>query len=147
MGFVAGALVLLAHPDGNAPALAGLVGTFLHGLLAWALGLIFTGVVLAAASASLFERVALKRMTERTFGWLVGAQPLMRYRLVRGLIGTAIGAALIFWPTRALSVLGLLGGMVIAFVGMREAFFAALHLLPDFEPKAARANIGFSTMS
>ena len=45
-------------------------------------------------------------------------------------------AALIFAPGQSLGVLAWLVGIVVAFLGLREAFFAALHLLPELEAKA-----------
>jgi hypothetical protein len=132
-------LGLFAHQAENSAAIAGLAGAFLAGLLTWAVGLGFAGLVLAAASASFLERVTLKRYAGRALAWAVGPQPLMRLRLLRGVLGAALGASLLFWPSRALAVLGLVAGGVVAFAGLREAFYAALHLLPELEPSAARA--------
>ncbi|HUK62909.1 MAG TPA: hypothetical protein VLV15_06240, partial [Dongiaceae bacterium] len=118
------------NPD-TAPALAGLVGAFLKGLTLWAGGLGFAGLVLAAAAASLLERVPIQQWADGARRWLLGPQPLMRVRLARGLVGAAIGAAMLVWPMHALVVLGWLAGLVLAFAGLREAFVAALHLLPE----------------
>ena len=128
-------LTLFARHQERAPALAGLAGAFLGGLMAWAMTVGFVGLVLAASSASLLERVPLAASAERVRAWLFGPQPLMRIRLLRGLLGTVIGALLLFWTLPALTVLGWLVGLVIAFAGIREAFAAGLHLLPQFEPK------------
>src|SRR5262249_13810603 len=66
--------------------------------------------------------------------WLVGPQPSMRTRLLRGLLGAAVGLALLLWPIPSLTVLGWLAGLVIAFAGLREAVVAALHWLPPAAP-------------
>ena len=72
--------------------------------------------------------------------WLTGPQPLMRYRLVRGLLGATLGATLLIAPQPSLTVLAWIAGLVVAFAGLREGFASALHLLPRIEPKArARA--------
>jgi hypothetical protein len=118
-----------------APALAGLADAFLKGLMLWAGGLGFAGLVLAAAAASLLERVPMQRWAEDVRRWLTGPQPLMRVRLARGIVGAVIGAALLVWPLPALTVLGWLAGLVVAFAGLREAFVAALHLMPEIEAK------------
>ena len=134
------ALALLARHPGNAPAVAGLAGAFLGGLLGWAAALGFAGLVLAAASASLLERIPLQRWADGARRWLTGPQPLMRYRLVRGLLGAALGATLLIAPQPSLTVLAWIAGLVVAFAGLREGFASALHLLPRIEPKArARA--------
>jgi hypothetical protein len=131
---------LFSRSPHAAPALAGIVGAFLRGLILWAGGLGFAGLVLAAAAASLLERVPIHQWTDGVRGWLTGPQPLMRMRLARGLVGAATGAALLIWPLPALTVLGWLAGLVIAFAGMREAFVATLHLLPEIERQVAAAD-------
>ena len=128
-------LTLFAKHRERAPALAGLAGAFLGGLMAWAMTVGFVGLVLSAASASLLDRVALTAMGERARDWCFGPQPLMRLRLLRGLLGTLLGAAFLFWTIPMLTVLAWLAGTVIAFAGIREGFAAGLHLLPHFEPR------------
>ena len=127
---------LFARRAQNTPALAGLASAFLGGLMAWAIGLSLGGLVLAAASASLLERVAFGRMAVRVRHFLGGPQPLMRLRLARGLLLTAAGAALLLWPVPSLTVTAWIAGLVVGFSGLREAFAAALHLLPQLERAA-----------
>lgn len=129
----------LARHEHNAPALVGLASSFLGGLMAWALGLSLGGLVLAAASASLLERVVLRRMALRVQVWFAGPQPLMRLRLARGLVLTAAGSALLVWPVPSLTVTAWLAGLLVGFSGLREAFVAALHLLPQIERAAPEA--------
>ena len=131
-------LALFARPIEEAPALAGLVGAFLGGLMVWAAGLGFAGLVVAAGAASLLERVPLQHWADGARRWLVGPQPLMRVRLARGLLGTALGAAMLVWPLPTLTVLMWLAALVVAFAGLREAFVAALHLLPEIERRVER---------
>ncbi len=136
-------LALFARHSENSPAVVGLAGAFLGGLLYWAAALGFAGLVLAAAAASLLERVQLEQWSERTWQWLTGAQELMRFRFMRGILGALIGAALLAWPLAALTVLAWLGGLIVGFSGLREAFAAALHLLPQIGARAPRgARIG-----
>ena len=131
--FGGGLVSLFARREHNMPALAGLGAAFLGGLMAWAIALALGGLVLAAASASLLEKVELTRMADRVRAFVGGPQPLMRLRLARGLLLTAVGAALLLWPLPALMVTAWLAGVVIGFSGLREAFVAALHLLPQLE--------------
>jgi hypothetical protein len=133
------AAVFPRHPD-TAPALAGIANAFLAGLMLWAGALGFAGLVLAAAAASLLERVPIQQWADGARRWLTGPQPLMRMRFTRGLTGALIGAAMLMWPLPALTVLGWLAGLVVAFAGMREAFVAALHLLPEIEARVAAAD-------
>ncbi|MFI5370276.1 MAG: hypothetical protein ACHQ52_01870 [Candidatus Eisenbacteria bacterium] len=120
----------------DAPMIAGLARAFLSGLLEWAAALGFCGLVLASAAASLMERVPLGAWFEGVRRWLVGPQSLMRIRLARGLLGTAIAAGFVFEPSDALTVTAWLAGVVLLFVGLREAFVAALHLLPEAVERA-----------
>jgi len=135
---------VFARREQNTPALTGLGAAFLGGLMAWALGLSLGGLVLAAASASLLERVALTRIADRSRAWMFGAQPLMRMRLARGLLLFASGGALLLWPQPSLIVAAWLAGLLIGFHGLREAFVAALHLLPQIE-RASSAERGTET--
>ncbi len=125
-----GDLLGLMAQSNQRPAIVGLIGTYLRGLMTWAAGLGFAGLVLSAASASLLERVPIQSWAAHTRQWLTGPQPRMRLRLARGVLGAAVGALLLFWPMPSLTVIGWLFGVVVAFAGLREAFVAALHLLP-----------------
>jgi len=131
-------LALFARHD-RAPALAGLAGAFLGGLMTWAAVLGFAGLVLAAASASLLERVPLQPWADGARRWLTGPQPRMRLRLARGLLGAVVGAVALLWPLPAATLAVWLLGLVLTFAGLREAFVAALHLLPQVEARAGRA--------
>jgi hypothetical protein len=143
-------LVIVARFGGNAlalfvrhaemgPAVAGVTAAFLGGLSLWAAGLGFTGLVLAAASASLLERVPLLGWADGARAWCTGPQPLIQYRLGRGLLGIAVGAAILIWPLASLVVAVLTAGVVVAFAGLREAFAAALHMLPRIERRGEGA--------
>jgi hypothetical protein len=129
-------LARFAHPADLAQAVAGLGGAFLTGLAGWACVLGFAGLVFAAASASLLERVPLVNWGSGAWRWLTGPQPHMRARFARGAIGAAGGAALVFAPLPSLTVAGWCAGVVLAFAGLREAFVAALHLLPEIGTRA-----------
>jgi hypothetical protein len=132
---------MLARRQENLPALAGLASAFLSGLLQWALALGCAGLVLAAASASLLERVPLARWGEGARVWLIGPQDLMRIRLFRGLIAAAVGAAFVSWPLASLTVAIWLVGLLVVFAGLRETFVAALHLLPAVERGTMRDKV------
>jgi len=127
------AVGMLARNSANDPALAALARAFLDGLLEWGIGLGASGLVLASASASFLERVPLGRWREAIWSWMFGPQERMRMRLLRGLVGTAVGAAFLIAPLASLTVTVWLAGLVAAFAGLREAFVAALHLLPEIE--------------
>ena len=118
-----------------APVAVGVTAAFLSGLLIWAIGLGISGLVLAAASASLLDRVPLVAWSQRSRAWLVGPQPRMRVRLLRGVLGAAAGLSFLLWPIPTITIVGWLAGLVIAFAGLREAFVAALHWLPQATPR------------
>ncbi|HEX7881033.1 MAG TPA: hypothetical protein VF720_16605 [Candidatus Eisenbacteria bacterium] len=131
-------LSLFARDESAAPALAGLGRAFLRPLVVWGFGLGFSGLVFASAAASLLERVSMEQWARDTQGWLFGAQHRMWLRMVRGLVGLAIGAAILSAPLASLTVFAWLAGVVIAFAGLREAFHALLHTLPEVDRTAAR---------
>jgi len=131
-----GALLLLFLRNAElAPVMVGLAGAFLGGLMTWAIGTGITGLVLAAGASSLMDRVPLHAWFDRMRVWFVGPQPHMRTRLLRGTIAALLGGLILFLPLPTLTVFAWLAGLVIAFAGLREAFVAALHLLPDLQPK------------
>ena len=133
------ALALFARHAEAAPVVAGVTAAFLGGLRLWAAGLGFVGLVLTAASASLLERVPLRGWADGAWTWWAGPQPYMRFRLARGVLGLAVGAAVLIWPLLSLLVVGMAAGLVVMFVGLRETFVAALHLLPQIEFRGERA--------
>ena len=118
-----------------APVLVGLARTFLSGLLAWAAVVGLLGLVTAAGSASLLERVPLKATFEHVRQWLFGPQPSMRLRFLRGLLGVVFGCALVFRPVATLTIAAGILGCIAVFGGLRELFVAALHLLPETAPR------------
>jgi hypothetical protein len=126
-------LARFARHTEAAPVVAGIAAAFLGGLRLWGAGLGFVGLVLTAASASLLERVPLRGWAEGAQTWWMGPQPYMRFRLLRGVLGIAAGAAILVWPLPSLVVACSIAGLVVAFVGLREAFVAALHMLPHIE--------------
>ena len=128
-------LELFVRRDELAPVAAGLAAAFLAGLMVWAIALGLTGLVLASASASLLERIPLEHWGGRVRDWFVAPQPRMRLRLLRGVLAAAIGAALLVWPLPSLTMAGWFLGLLVAFLGLREGFTAALHVLPEFEPR------------
>ena len=127
---------LFARHSANEPALEGIAAAFLSGLLAWAIGLALGGLVTAAAAASLLERVALARTAWHVRNWFGGPQPLMRLRLLRGLLLMLAGLVMLWHPLGSLLVAAWVAGLMIGFSGLREAFVAALHLLPQVERAA-----------
>jgi hypothetical protein len=129
-------LALFARKPSSAPALAGLGRAFLAPLMVWGMALGFSGLVFASAAASLLERVSLAEWARGAQGWLFGSQHRMWLRMVRGLVGLGIGAAILVAPIPSLTVMAWVAGVTIAFAGMREAFYAFLHTLPDVDPAA-----------
>jgi hypothetical protein len=132
-------LGLFARRADLGPVIAGLTSSYLKGLFGWAAVLGFAGLVLAAASASLLERVPISAWLEGTRQWLFGPQPLMRWRLTRGLLGAVLGVVAVVKPLPMATLAAWLGGVLLVFAGLREAFIAALHLLPQIEGRATEA--------
>ena len=129
---------LFARHAEHSPAIAGLVSAFLSGLMTWAAGLLFAGLVLAAAAASLLERVPLRQWRDGVWNWAAGPQERMIVRLLRGVVGALIGAMFLFAPLFSLTIVAWLFGLALGFVGLREGFVAALHMLPQADPATRR---------
>jgi len=127
-------LYLWVRNEGLAPVLVGVARAFLSGLLAWAAVVGLLGLVTAAGSASLLERVPLKGTFDRVRQWLFGPQPSMRLRFLRGLLGVLFGCALVFRPEATLMISAAVLGSIAVFGGLREVFVAALHFFPETEP-------------
>jgi hypothetical protein len=128
-------LRLWVRDESLAPVLVGVARAFLSGLMAWAAVVGLLGLVTAAGSASLLERVPLKATFERARQWLFGPQPSMRLRFARGTLGILFGCAMVFRPQAALLIAAVVLGCLAVFGGLREVFVAALHLLPETAPR------------
>jgi len=88
------------------------------------------GVVLAAAGSSLLERLDVSDVGQ-WLGRLLVAEPRRRsVRLARGVAITAAGVLAVLAPNAMLSVLIVAGGLLVAFLGLREVFAVVLHATP-----------------
>jgi hypothetical protein len=140
-----GGKILAAFVDDAAisDALLGLWSGFLGGLMNWALMLGAIGLILAAASASLLERIRLAQIGNMIWQWLSAAPERKFTQFLRGIFFLIIGALAVKWPDAMLSVLGLLAGAVLFFIGLREFFEVAFHALPrmqKYEAEVLAAN-------
>ncbi|MDZ7343634.1 MAG: hypothetical protein ONA90_03875 [candidate division KSB1 bacterium] len=125
------------HGAAISEALPGLWSGFLGGLMNWALLLGAIGLILAAASASLLERLRLAQIGSRIWQWLSAAPKRKFTHFLRAIFFLIIGALAVKWPNAMLSVLGLIAGAVLFFLGLREFFEAAFHALPRMQKDEA----------
>lgn len=118
--------------DGGAAhdALAGLSSVALAGVPRWGLMYGGIGVVLAAAGSSLLERLDVPDLARRGARLLTAAPRRRRARLARGVAIAAAGLLAVIAPHTALTVLTVVVGLGLAFVGMRELFAVVLHAAP-----------------
>jgi hypothetical protein len=140
---VAGIVLLLLMPAGRAIA-----GTLPHGELArdaakglwdhfagalrtWGFVLGGIGLVLQAAGHSLLERFDPHASGRRLVAWLENPPGGARARLLRGVVLLVAGALAIVRPAHAVSVVVVLVGGGLAFVGLREIFEIALRAAPE----------------
>jgi len=129
----AGRLVALLVTDDPAArgALFGLWRAYFLPLLPFIYSMAGTGVILAAASHSLFERTdpfdAL-----RDLGHLAMTPPPTRGRRAVWIAAVAIaGTVLLIWPSSVVAVLAVIGGLLLVFAAVRELFRLALENVPE----------------
>jgi hypothetical protein len=119
-----------ADPPHLRAALAGFWSFALAGLPLWALTYGGIGVVLAAAGSSLLERLDVAELTQRIRHSAVTTPQSQSARLLRGIAIAGSGLLAILFPSALLSLLTVLGGVLLAFVGLRELFAVVLHAAP-----------------
>ena len=120
---------------------SGLWWAFFGDLRFWALALGMVGIVFASVSASLLQRTHVDERLRTIWGWLVTTPETRGRQFLHGLAVLLLGACAVGWPGPVLSLLALLAGVVITFLGLREVFAAAMmtvHQLELAHEKAAR---------
>jgi len=135
--FVAGVLVLgrllvpgLVEDPALRPAVAGLWQTYLGALLDWSVRFAGIGLVLAAGGASLLEDVDPGALLRAAGQRLAAAptRPWLRFAWALALV--AAGWFAVRQPALAAAVAAVAGGLLLAFIGVRELFRLALASLP-----------------
>lgn len=110
-------------------AFAGLWSVALAGVPRWGVTYGAIGVVLSAAGSSLLERFDVGDLR-----WLARrllTTPVRRStRLARGAAVTLLGMLAVLAPATALSLLVVVGGLLVAALGLREVFAVVLHATP-----------------
>ncbi len=123
----------LAVDPATGQALAGFWHAFLDDFMTWALVLGGIGLVLVAAVNSVFERVRLDDLGRTAWGWFFGPTTNTWRWSLRGLILLLAGGFLSLAPSAALTLLAILGGLIIAFIGLQELFGLLLLALPELD--------------
>jgi hypothetical protein len=139
---VAGACLWLLRPAGRAlvallpreelgrHAASGLWDAFTGPLTTWALVFGGIGLVLAAAGRSLGGRFEVRATAARVVAWLEDPPGGTRGQLLRGLLLVTLGAFAMLRPAGAVSLMVLVFGGLLAFVGLRGLFDVVLGELP-----------------
>lgn len=128
----AGRLVALAlsHDAATRGAIFGVWRAFLLPIMGFAVTFGGTGLILAAAANSLYEKAdPLERL--RQLGRILLTPPAHGAPRVFWILGTAAaGAVLLTWPSSVVTVLAVLGGLLLAFLALREFFRMLLERVP-----------------
>lgn len=124
------ALGRLAADEALGRALAGLWDSFASGLIPRALAIGGVGLIFAAASASLFERVQLDSIAWSAVLWLGRAQARPGAALARAIALILIGGLAVLSPQFIVGLVAILCGTVILFVGLEELFRLVVPALP-----------------
>ena len=140
---LAGLVLFLLIPAGRAlvsatreteiqrQAAAGLFDAFTGNLRLLALALGGVGLVFSAAAQSLVGRALLPETVRSAWSWLARPPISTAQHLVRGALFLVGGVALILRPAITLSTLAVIGGAVLAFVGLQSLFRLVLRALPE----------------
>jgi hypothetical protein len=120
----------------------GLWQAFFGPLQIWALGVGLIGILFASASAALLNRAYIEERVQRAWTWLVTPPNERGLQFLRGLALLGFGLLAVAWPLPVLSVLALLGGAVVIFIGLREALGAALQAIPQTEAASVAPHRG-----
>jgi len=122
---------LLPHGDLARNAAKGLWDAFAGSLRTWGFVLGGIGIVLQAAGHSLLERFDPRESGRRLLAWVENPPGGVRARVVRGVVLLVVGALTVLRPTDAVSVVAVLVGGGLAFLGLRELFEIVLRAVPD----------------
>ena len=133
------ALEAIPHNPDMGRLAAGLWAAFFDDFRHWALALGMVGVVFSSVSASLLQRTQVQDRL-RTAWLLAVTTPASRGRqFLHGLAILAVALCAVAWPLPVLSVLVFLAGVVVAFLGLRECFSAALMTVQQIENARQKA--------
>jgi len=135
-GYAAGAL---QHNPEMGLLVLGLWHGFAGGLTKWALTLGLVGLVLASASSQPSKHGYLADGVEAAWRWMTTPPPAHWQEFLRGIGVLCLGLCAVASPLGTLTVLALVGGGFLAFVGLRECFAVALHALPEMQGHAKQA--------
>jgi MFS family permease len=130
-------LALFAKDELVGGAIAGLWHAFLSGFMTWALILGAIGLVLAAGVTSLFSRVELLEIGNSIRNWFVETHKRTSIRLLRGSILLFFGIIFAMFPSVVMTVLAMLVGAIVFFIGMREIFSVILNVIPQSKTEQA----------
>jgi hypothetical protein len=112
-------------------AMSGLWLAYFAGLRWVALVFAGTGLVFAAAGTTALEAADPFRHGRRLWDLVAGPTASSGLRVARGAALLAIGASAVGAPLVTLAALGVLGGIVLAYLGLREVFRVLLPQGPD----------------
>lgn len=135
-------LAIFAKDDMVGGAIAGLWHAFLSGFMTWALILAAIGLMIAAGVTSLFSRVELLEIGTAIRNWFMKTHKGMSIRLLRGFILLTIGIVFAMFPSVVMTVLAMLVGAIVFFIGMREIFSVILHAIPQHKTVQATEESG-----
>lgn len=124
-------LALFAKNEMVGAAIAGLWHAFLSGFMTWALILGAIGLVLAAGVTSLFSSVELLEIGKAVRNWFVETHKRTSIRLLRGFILLILGIIFAIFPSVVMTILAMLVGAIVFFIGMREIFSVVLNAIPQ----------------
>jgi hypothetical protein len=130
--------------NGDVRAAAGaLWDSYVGGLSDWALAVAAFGAIFAAASASVLRpyaaSAALARVRRRAW-----PPRTNRARVAAGVAAIVVGAVLIGWPTLAVDVVVVIGGLLLLYLGVGELLSAVGVPGENERPSLARSRVGAS---
>ena len=120
VGVVVGRLTAVLATGDNSSLVDALYQSYVGPLLSWGVALALIGVVIAAAAAALLDRMDLDAWL-RSAARALARTPASRFwAAVRAVALLAAGILVAWHPTDTVTLLVVLGGVLLAFLGLRE---------------------------
>jgi hypothetical protein len=115
-------LALLVEDPLTSGAAVGFAVSYLGNLRGWGLVYLGIGMITSAGGAAFFERVESLALLRRAAAWLITPPVRFSRRVLWSLLVLVLGVTIVLEPSAVAAGLVALGGVLLAYLGLRELF-------------------------